>query len=273
MVEMEGLRFSDEALIGMIAEGALMILIPVILLIVWKIRSREKVMVPALIGAAVWLLFAIVLKAVPAYFLYQADNPVAKAISGNIRLACLVAGILAGVFEETGRFLAFRLVLKKRENRRTAISYGIGHGGFESIYIGLQMISLAALGVLLSTGMADQITAGADEATKALLVTQLEPYTKLTAAECMLGVFERIPAIVVHLSLSVLVFAAVREKRYRGLYPLAIVLHAAMDFSVVFYQAGILPVWGEEILLAVFAAATAVFAARIYRRLRSDSAE
>ena len=261
------LHFTNEALVGMITEGSLMMVIPIILLIVWKIKSKEKVMEPVMVGAAAWFVFAILLKIAPAYFLYQADNPVAKAIGGNVWLSCLVAGILAGVFEETGRFLAFRFLLKKWKGRRTAISYGIGHGGFESMYIGFQMLSLVVLGVMMSRGMADQIMSGTDEATKAMLVTQLEPYTKVTLAECLLAVFERLPAITIHLSLSVPVFAAVREKRYRYLYPLAIVLHAAFDFSTVVYQAGFLPVWGVELMLAVIAAAMAVFAAKIYRKL------
>ena len=268
---MEGLRFTNEAVIGMVAEGAAMMVIPIILLIIWKIKSKEKVMIPALIGAAAWFLFAIVLKVAPAYFLYQADNPVAKTIGGNIWLSCLVAGLLAGVLEETGRFVAFRFVLKKRRDRRTAISYGIGHGGFESIYIGFQMISLAVLGVLLSSGMADQILAGADEATKTTLAAQLEPYVKLTFADCLPGIVERLTTIALHIALSVLVFAAVREKRFRYLFPLAMVLHAAVDFSVVFYQTGILPIWGMEAALAVIAAAISFFAARIYSRLRKQT--
>ena len=229
----ESLRFTKEAIAGLIAEGTLMMLIPVVLLVLWKKKTHESIF-PVVIGASTWYLFAILLKIVPVYLLLQADNPVAKTISGSVWLSYLIAGILAGVFEETGRFLAFRFVLKKREDRRTSITYGIGHGGFESFYIGFQMTSLAVLGILFNSGMGDMITAGADETTLPLLAAQLGPYADLSFAECLLGVFERLPAIAIHVSFSVLVFAAVRKKRFAFLYPAAIVLHAFVDFSIVF---------------------------------------
>jgi uncharacterized membrane protein YhfC len=60
-----------------------------------------------------------------------------------------LAALLAGVFEETGRFLAFKFLLKKRTGRKTAISYGIGHGGFEAVFLlvftGIQYLTYISL--------------------------------------------------------------------------------------------------------------------------------
>ena len=263
---MDNIHFTDEAITGLVLESVLMIIIPIVLLIVWKVKTREKIL-PVIVGAAVWLLFAIILKLAPAYFLLQHDNPVAKTISGNIWYASILAGVLAGVFEETGRFLAFKTVLKKYEHRRTAISYGIGHGGFESIYIGFQMFSMAALGMMFNMGMGGQITAGADEATLTAMFAQLDPMSRLTVPDCLLGVYERIPSITVHIAFSVMVFAAVRNKKQLYLYPLAVFLHALLDFSIVFYQIGLVPVWAMELILTGLAAAFAVFAAKIYKTM------
>lgn len=263
---MDSLHFTNEAIAGLITEGALMMLIPVVLFIIWKIKTHESI-APVFIGAAVWFVFAIVLKIAPAYFLLQADNPVAKAISGSVWLSFLTAGILAGVFEETGRFLVFRFVLKKYRHRRTSVTYGIGHGGFESVYIGFQMISLAALGILSNSGNIGLIAGKADEATLSLLADQLQPYAGVQFSECMLAVFERLPAITAHIAFSVMVFAAVREKRFICLYPVAVVLHMVFDFSAAFYHAGYINLWVTEIILACFAAAAACFAARIYQKL------
>ena len=263
---MDSLHFTNEAIAGMITEGALMMVIPVVLFIIWKIKTRESI-APVFIGAAVWFVFAIVLKIAPAYFLLQADNPVAKAISGNVWLSYLTAGILAGVFEETGRFLAFRFVLKKYRHRRTSITYGIGHGGFESVYIGFQIASLAVIGILANSGNIGLIAGNADEATLSLLAAQLQPYTDLHFSECMLAVFERLPAITAHIAFSVMVFAAAREKRFIYLFPVAVVLHMVLDFFAVFYQAGYVDLWLMEIILACFAVAAAFFASRIYKKL------
>ena len=266
---METLHFSAGAIAGMMTEGLLMILLPVILLIIWKKKSHEKLLIPVLVGAATWFVFAILLKIAPAYFLLQADNPLAKAISGNVWLTYLVAGLLAGIFEETGRFLAFKFVLKNRKERRTAISYGIGHGGFESAYIGFQTVALAVLFLLFNHGLGDFMAKGISETEAANLVKQLAPYTNFAFGECLLGAFERIPAITVHIAFSVMVFAAVKEKRSFYLYPLAIFLHALFDFSIVLYRAGFGPVWGLELIFAAFAAILAYFAWRIYRCDRS----
>ena len=266
---MEAVEFTTEATAGLITQGVLMALIPVILMIIWKIRSHDKVE-PFFIGAAVWFIFAIILKIAPAYFLFQADNPAAKAINGSVWLSCLTAGILAGVFEETGRFLAFRFVMKKYKDRRSSITYGIGHGGFESIYIGFQTASLAVIGILISSGMSDVITSGADEATISALYAQLGSYTNITFTECMIGVFERLTAITAHIAFSVLVFAAVREKRYSMLFPASILLHALFDFSIVLYAAKIVPILAMEMILACFSATLAFYASRVYKDLRGN---
>lgn len=264
---MDNLHYTDEAITGLIIQCVLMIIIPVILFIVWKVKTHEK-MLPVIIGAATWFLFAIILKLAPAYFLLQADNPIAKTISGNIWYTMILAGVLAGVFEETGRFIAFKTVLRKYEHRRSSISYGIGHGGFESIYIGVQFLMFPIIGIMINSGMGDQITAGMDEAIKATALAQIEGYASLTIPECLLGVFERIPSIVAHIAFSVLVFAAARDKKYVFLYPLVILIHAFFDFSTVFYQAGMVPMWGMELIITGFAAATAYFAWKIYRKLK-----
>ena len=265
---MENIHYTDEAIAGLFVQCAFMILIPIVLFIVWKVKTHEKVF-PVIIGAAAWFLFAIILKLAPAYFLLYADNPVAKTTSGNIWYTMMLAGILAGVFEETGRFIAFKTVLKKYEHRRSSISYGIGHGGFESIYIGAQMLMFPIMGIMINSGMGDQITAGMDEAMKATAFAQLDQYANLTIPECLLGAFERIPSILFHISASVLVFAAAWEKKYIFLYPLMILVHALIDFSAVFSQAGMIPMWGTELIITIFAAATAYFASRVYKDLKA----
>ena len=263
---MDSIHFTTESIAGMAIQGVLMILIPVVLLIIWQKRTHEKI-IPIVVGGATWFVFAIILKIAPAYFLLQANNPLAKTISGNVWLSYLVAAILAGVFEETGRFLAYKFVLKKYENRRASISYGIGHGGFESVYAGFQTCTMAVLGILINVGLGGFLTANADEATAAALVAQLTPMTDLSIGYCLLGVFERLPAIAFHISASVLVFAAVKEKKYTFLFPLAIILHFLFDFSIAFYASGLIPVWVMEFGFAVIVAPIAYFAYRIYKKL------
>jgi uncharacterized membrane protein YhfC len=265
---MDNIHFTDESVIGLIMQSILMMLIPIVLAIIWKIKTKESI-IPMIIGAVTWLVFAIILKLAPAYLLVYADNPLAKTISGNVWLNALTAGVLAGVFEETGRFVAFKFVLKKYEARRTSITYGIGHGGFESIYTGFQVMSIAVMGIMFNNGMGDQLTANMDEAMKANAFAQLDQYTSFTIPECLLGVFERLPAIAVHISFSVLVFAAVREKKKFFLFPIAVLLHALFDFSIGFYSSGMISMWAMEMILFVFAVFIAFIASRIYKKLKA----
>ena len=263
---MENIHFTDEAIAGLIIESVLMMILPVVLLIVWKVKTHEKIL-PVIVGAATWLLFAIILKLAPAYLLLYADNPAAKTISGNMWYTSVLAGVLAGVFEETGRFIAFKTVLKKYSERRTSLSYGIGHGGFESVYVGFQMFSMAVTGIMINMGMGDQLTNGVNEAQTATMISQLTQYSQLTFGECLLGAFERIPAIAAHIGFSVLVFAAARNRKYLYLYPLAILLHALVDFSPAFYQAGFVQLWAIELIITVIAVAVGYLTYRIYKKL------
>lgn len=265
---MDNIRFTDESITGLIMEGILIMIIPIVLAVIWKIKTKESI-VTMIIGAVTWLAFAIILKIAPAYLLIYGDNPLAKTINGNVWLTAAAAGVLAGVFEETGRFLAFKFVLKKNEGRRTSISYGIGHGGFESVYLGFQMIMMAVMGIMFNNGMGDQITANMDEAMKATAFAQLDQYGHFTIIECLLGTYERIPSILYHISASVLIFAAVREKKYAYLYPVMIVVHALVDFSIVFCQTGMVSIWAIELMMTVFAAITAFFAFRVYKKLKA----
>ncbi len=267
---MENIHFTDESIIGLVLQGVLMMILPIILLIIWKIKTHESIG-PVFVGAVTWFLFAIILKLAPAYFLMKHDNPVANTISGNIWLTMALAGVLAGVFEETGRFIAFKFVLKKYGKRITSLSYGIGHGGFESLYVGFQVITIAFVGIMINNGMSDQITAGADEATIQLALGSLADKADLTIVDCLIGTFERIPAIVAHISFSVLVFAAVKNKKYAYLFPLSIVLHTLFDFSTVLYSAKIVPALVFELIFAALAAGLAFFASRIYKKLHSEA--
>ena len=69
--------------------------------------------------------------------------PAGSVIKGSIWLYALYGGFMAGLFEETGRYLAFSFALKKyRAKNVNALMYGAGHGGFEAVVVvGLTMIN------------------------------------------------------------------------------------------------------------------------------------
>lgn len=246
---MTDIHFSDSTIFAIGLGGALMMILPVILFIVLKIKKNIPVK-PVLVGAVTFFLFAIILKLPLAYLLYYADNPVAKEVNNNPWLYYLFGGLLAGVFEESGRFIAFKTILKKDSKRITSLAYGTGHGGFESLYVGYQMLTIIALAVIVNSGDTEQLTRGVSPQQTAVMEEQIRQYASVDLGYVLTMVFERATAMSFHMAMSFIVFKAAKDKKSLWLYPLAVVLHALLDFTLVFTKLGI-PLFVFEIMLAV----------------------
>lgn len=258
---MEAIRFTDTTLISLGIEAALMILIPIFLVLKFKVKIK-----PLITGACTFFLFAVILKLPLAYLLFFADNPAANAINHHDWLYYLVAGLLAGIFEETGRFTAYKTVLRKNTDPFTSLSYGIGHGGFESIYISLSIISIIITGIMINNGNLSQITNGMGGQQLETMLAQLQEYANSGPFEAFLGVLERISAIALHIGLSIIVFKAAHDKHSFFLYPVAIGIHFFADFSILFFKLG-LPMFLFELLFLVISIVVLVPAyQKIYRK-------
>ena len=97
----------------MIVNMILGVLIPVILLVYFK--KKYKIGVKSFfIGCATMLLFAFVLEQI--VHMVVLGSSLGKTIQENIWLYALYGSLMAGLFEETGRFLAMRFVLKKEQD-------------------------------------------------------------------------------------------------------------------------------------------------------------
>ena len=66
---------------------------------------------PFFTGCGVMFLFAFVLEQIVHMIVLY--GPAGSAIQGNIWLYALYGGLMAGLFEETGRFIAMKFLLKK----------------------------------------------------------------------------------------------------------------------------------------------------------------
>ena len=235
----ENAHVETAAFVWLIAGVVLWIAVPVAAALIWKVQKKEPV-TSILIGAAAFLLFALILeKPVQNVLAFPTamglpEHAVSRFLSANPVLLALVAGLFPGVFEETGRLVAFKTVLRKRRNRETSISYGIGHGGFEVILIlGLTYIQYIAYAVMINTGMfgkvIDQVAAQAPDQLGSI-ETVVSYLTGFSFADLGIAFVERLFAILFHVGASILVFYACRDKKRFWLYPMAIVLHTGMDF-------------------------------------------
>ena len=68
-----------------------------------------------LVGAGTFFLFAMVLESLVHQVVLT--GPLGSAIQGNIWIFGLYSGLMAGLFEEVGRFTAFKLVLRRRRDK------------------------------------------------------------------------------------------------------------------------------------------------------------
>lgn len=240
----------------LIAIALMTLLVP--LGVMLALRRRGGTWTAFLTGAATFVLFAMVLE--PILHNLVLRSPVGASIQQNILLYGLYGGLAAGLFEETGRFLAFRFILKTRTARITALSYGIGHGGIEAFLVmGLSMITNLSLGLVYTSGA--PLPAEAAAAAETIL--------SMPAGMFLWGGLERLSAMALHMALSVMVFASVRPGR-RLLFPAAIAVHAGVNFAAVVANAR-LPIAATEVIVLLLTALACLWAARIYKNLRENA--
>jgi uncharacterized membrane protein YhfC len=191
--------------------------IPVALYII--LRKKGANHLPFWTGAVTFVLFALVLEQLVYSVLMK--TAFWLTVNSNIWLLGIFGGFMAGLFEETGRFIAMKTVLrKKRANDYNGLMYGAGHGGIEAV---LLLSATMVINVIFSL----QTNAG-----------QVSPFGGLEAAQqlantpfwmMLVGAIERIGAVAIHMSLSVLVWFAAKDGKKFWLFPLAILLHLLVD--------------------------------------------
>ena len=254
-------KIGPEAFTALGVGAVLAFVLPVVLALFWKLRRRE-VFSTILIGAVTFLLFVLVLEKPIQALLLTGGHAVSQFFSTHPVWFSLVGGLFAGVFEETGRLAAFRTVLKKRTNRETAVSYGIGHGGAEVILLlGMTYVTYLVYAVMINNGtfqtVVNQTAAQAPDQVDALY-TLADQLSAMTLPGVGLGLLERVFAVLFHIGASILVFYACRDRRRFWLYPLAVLLHTALDFIAGLGTTGVFPlsVPALEAILGLFGVLT-----------------
>ena len=254
--------------IGLLVLGTvLMIVVPLVIAIIWTKKKKER-FTTVLVGAATFLLFAVILeKPLQAVLIAPtqmglSDTGISQFLNARPVLWAFIVGLFPGVFEETGRLVAYKTVLKKRKNRETSISHGIGHGGFEVMYLmGVTYATYIAYAVMINDGtfgtVVDQVMVQAPGQADSL-VTVASGIASFSFANLALSIVERVFAVLFHIGASIIVFYACKDKGRLWLYPLAILIHTAMDFIAGLTTVGVwkLPVWALEGIFAIFGVLT-----------------
>lgn len=241
---------------------SLCILGPIVLMVMWRLKTQAK-WKSALVGAIAFVLFALVLENI---FQLLAITLMGIDINNpSLLFIALFGGLCAGVFEEVGRYLAMKLVIKKDLDKKNAIMYGIGHGGIESILIiGMAYISNIALILMINSGQIEALMAGMSEIETAALIAQVEGMVNTPSTLYLLAIVERAGAVIMHLVMSYGVYKAVKENKIVYLF-LMILLHAVMDAGMVLL-AQMMSAAGVEVVLIIFACSMLYLMVKDYKR-------
>jgi uncharacterized membrane protein YhfC len=219
-----------------------MILLPVLL---WVYFTRQFALSHRLVLAGALTFIAAQVLHIPLVFGINSFLQSLPLIANAV-----ILGLLAGIFEETARYILFKFILKNIRSWKEGILVGLGHGGIEAILLGIA----AAAGFVFMLGYrnidlsavpsipADQLE---------LARQQVEAYWSAPWYMALMGFIERIFAICLHVSLSVMVLYAVVYRQPIWFW-LALLWHAFVDAVAVYVvqKVGVLAVEG---IVAVFA--------------------
>ena len=238
-------------LISMAVAALLGLAVPVALAW-WLVRKYRVRWQTILIGAGTFIVFALLLE--PILHQVVLKGPHGATIMGNIWYYALYGGLAAGLFEETGRFLSMKFLMRKEPSRALpGVAYGIGHGGTEMLLLfGISMISNLVMSVMINAGQADVLTAKVPEEQLPLVQAQFAQLSSLTPGTLLISFWERLSALLLQLGLSLMVWTAVRRGgKWLWLFPAAILLHALVDGIAVILSKSVSMAFVELIILAL----------------------
>ena len=274
MTELGKIVIGKSSIPSLIITNILMVMIPVAFFLYWRRKHKEQTNISYLIaGALGFVVSARVLELGVHYFCILADNPVSRFINGSTATYVLYGTIMAGVFEECGRHIVLKYIMKKNHTRENAVLYGIGHGGIEILAILLPtMITYLVIALLFSQGDVQHALSSLKitEETAAAALPSIQAAAAFDYPMMALNVIERQLAMFVHIGLTVVVFYGIDDVKKICL-PMAIVLHMLADTFPALYQRSVLPLWAVEIWGAFWAGVIVFIAVKLYRKMKVSS--
>jgi uncharacterized membrane protein YhfC len=222
------------------------------------------------------LVFFIAVQVIHTPLVLVTQAPLALALRGlttnpALILAALAIylGLMAGLFEEIGRYLVFRYYFTRkgiRYSRENALMFGAGWGGVESMIIGVLLsftlvsylyaaIALSSPGVATTTAEAQQL---------ALLL-------QITPLDVLFGLAERIMTLTLQIAFTLMVMYSVMRGTLLFL-GLAVAWHTAVD-AVAVYASQTIGIPATEGLLFLFFLAGLAFIYWVWPRMLSGSGD
>ena len=198
------------------------------------------------IGCGVFFLVVLLLESLVHRIVFLFTG---SALTENLVLYALYGGLMAALFEETGRYLAMKFLVRPLDFPN-AFLYGVGHGGLEAMLLcGAASISNLVSANMINSGAMSVQLASLDAQTAANSAAALSALWTTPSLAFFAGGVERIIAVVLHLSLSILVFQSIRKKAPMELVR-AYLFHFVIDSLSVLLSA-VASVWVVELVTAL----------------------
>ena len=230
---------------GMVFSLIVSFALPIGLFVYAKKKLGAKT-APFFIGCGVFFVMVLMLEAAIHRIVFQLAG---EALTGSVILYAVYGGLMAALFEETGRYIAMRFLVKPMDFPN-AFMYGAGHGGVEAVLLcGVASISNIAGAVMINSGTMSAQLASLDAKKAADTAAALSALWTTPSLTFFAGGVERLLAVVLHVSLSILVFQAIRKKSRKDLLN-AYLFHFVIDSLAVLLSA-VASVWVVELVVAL----------------------
>lgn len=251
----------SESVLNFLMEiGVLSFILPVGVLLVYRIRTKKSFK-PEIAGAGIYLFFGLLLKRIPDTIFLYLIKPSAVFLHANPLCYAVYLGIVAAVFEETGRYLVYRYYFNKDADCYTAVSCGIGHGGTEWIVsLGITDLSYYVFATVYNQNR--------DTIKNEELIMELK---KITVNDLVLNGIMRILFFVIQICLAVMILQAYRNAAERKRYFLiAALTHLAAYLPDGLYQQNLIRHGMALFLLAVVLVFSVLFSKEVYRGMKEN---
>jgi len=216
----------------------------------WLRRRFDLAWRDIFVGAGAFVVFALVLERLLHLYLLQL-NPVTAQWLRPPALFVIYGALMAGLFEESGRWLGLRFLTRKPGDAATPVAYALGHAGIEAWLVGTaSQAQIVMFGIAANRGeLESRLAASGAEAMTGTIHAMLAQLSPWLAAGALT---ERIAAMLIQFTLTLVVWHAVRQRRF-VIVVLAVLLHALADLPAALYQVHVLPLAVTEAIYAVIA--------------------
>lgn len=222
---------------------------PIVMIVYFK-RNYNSSLFYLVVGALVFTIFQLLIR-IPLLNWLGGQFWFYTYIVQNEELYIFILALTAGLFEEIGRYIAFKFLLVDKREWENGVIFGIGHGGVESIIlVGINYVAFVFISLHLNFGLFENIVG---------LLPNIEtviPLLEETSPTLyMLAGMERLFTMIIHIGLSLLILGSVRIGKVTGLI-IAIGLHTLLNASILFVSSNI---WIVEGIIGIGAILSIIY--------------